>query len=226
MEAHHMRFLKTTSAAIAMSLAAAAPFAAHASGVDVFNEGFDNISSLPGWVQVNKSIPVGNAWFQGNSGIFPAQSGASNSYIAADYLSAESGTGLVDTWLITPVINLSGASTFSFFTRGANDPGFTDHLQVFFEAGTGTDVTGFTSLLAFAGSSNGAYPTAWTQFSTDFDYTGAARFAFHYVGDASTLNYIGIDSVKVISAVPEPASALMLGLGLGALGLLRRRSLK
>jgi hypothetical protein len=224
MEAHHMRFLKTTTAAVALSLAAAAPFAARAAGVEVFNEGFNNVSSLPGWVQVNHSVPAGNGWFQGNGGIFPAQSGLSNAYIAADYLSAQFGSGTVDTWLITPVINLSGASTFSFFTRAANDPGFSDHLQVYFEAGTGIDVAGFTNLLASAGNS-GAYPTAWTQFSTDFDYTGAARFAFHYVGDASTLNYIGIDSVKVISAVPEPVSALMLGLGLGALGLLRRRSL-
>ncbi|MGZ5201701.1 MAG: choice-of-anchor J domain-containing protein [Telluria sp.] len=215
--------MKTLTAAIALSLAATAPMAARADNVEVFNEGFDSVPNFPGWVQVNNSVPAGNGWFEGNPTVFRAQAGAGNSYIAASYLSAQFGSGTVDTWLITPVINLNGASTFSFFTRGASDPGFSDQLQVYFAGGTGTAVGGFTNLLATIG--DGAYPTAWTQYSSDFDFTGAGRFAFHYVGDASTLNYIGIDSVKVISAVPEPAPALMLGLGLGAVGLLRRRSL-
>jgi hypothetical protein len=216
-----MRSFKTITAGLALSLAATAPFAARADGVEVFNEGFNNVSSMPGWVQVNHSSPVGNGWFQGNPAIFSAQSGPGNSYIGADFLSAAFGSGSVDTWLITPVINLSGSSSFSFSTRAASDPGFYDNLQVYFEPGTGTDPNGFTSLLVSPG--NGTYPTSWTQYSGFFDFTGAGRFAFRYVGDASTLNYIGIDSVKVVSAVPEPASALMLGLGLGALGLLRRR---
>ncbi len=217
-----MTQLKTRSAAAVLALAAALPLAVHAAPTEVFSEGFDNIAHLPGWVQVNNSAPAGNGWFQGNTAIFGAQAGPNGSYIAANYLSAQFGSGMVDSWLITPVINLYGASTFSFFTRGAGDPGFADTLQVYFSPGTGTDVGGFTGHLATVGA--GGYPGAWTQVSTDFSFMGAGRFAFHYAGDAGTLDYIGIDSVRVLSAVPEPASALMLGLGLGALGLLRRRA--
>jgi len=50
--------------------------------ITVLSEGFDNVSDLPaaGWAQVNdSSAPVGTSWFQGNSGIFAASSGASNS---------------------------------------------------------------------------------------------------------------------------------------------------
>jgi hypothetical protein len=217
-----MTSLKTITAAVAMALAAAAPLAARAGGVEVFNEGFDNASNLPGWIQLNNSFPAGNGWFQGNSGIFGAQAGAASSYIAANYLSAQGGIGTVDTWLITPVINLSGASTFSFFTRGASDPGFFDNLDVYFAGGSGTDPGNFSNLIATIAP--GTYPTSWTEYTAGLNFNGSGRFAFHFQGDATGLNYIGIDSVKVISAVPEPASALMLGLGLGALGLLRRRA--
>ena len=214
---------KTLTAALALALAAAIP-AALAAPVEVFSEGFNNINHLPGWVQLNHSTPQGNGWFQGNTAIFGAQSGPNGSYIAANYLSAQFGSGTVDSWLLTPVIKLYGASTFSFFTRSAGDPGYTDTLQVYFSPGAGTDAGAFTDLLATIGG--GAYPGAWTQVSTDFSFMGAGRFAFHYTGDASTLDYIGIDSVRVLSAVPEPSSALMLGLGLGAVGLLRRRARK
>lgn len=213
-----MKRLRTLAAALAL---AAAPFAVHAAPVVVFSEGFDN-SKLPGWVQVNHSSPPGNGWFQGNAAIFGAQAGSS--YIAANYLGAQSGSGTVDSWLISPLVSLYGASTFSFFTRSAGDPGYADTLQVYFSPGAGTDVGAFSDRLATIGA--GGYPSAWTQVSSDFTFTGAGRFAFRYTGDASTLDYIGIDSVRVLSAVPEPSSALMLGLGLGALGLLRRRAAK
>jgi hypothetical protein len=40
------------------------------------------------------------------------------------------------------------------------------------------------------------------------------------------LNYIGLDTVRVVSAVPEPSVYLSLVMGLGALSLLRRRFVK
>ena len=49
---------------------------------------FENISSLPteGWVSINDSTVVGGTgWFQGNAGVFSAQSGTPTSYIAANF---------------------------------------------------------------------------------------------------------------------------------------------
>jgi hypothetical protein len=216
-----MKTLKTLTASAAFSVAALAPLAARAQTTDVLNEGFSTVSTLPGWVQVNNSSPAGTGWFQGNTSVFMAQAGAGDSYAAANYLSAQNGMGSVDNWLITPTLNLSGNSTLSFFTRSAGDPNYNDRLEVRIGYGSGTDISNFNNVLTTVG--NGGYPTDWLQNMIDFSANGTVRLAFRYVGDASTLDYIGLDSVRVISAVPEPSLALMLGLGLGALGLMRRK---
>jgi len=61
----------------------------------VVNEGFDDIITLPSvdWVQINHSVPLGTTgWFQGNGAVFPAQSGAQTSYIAANFDNADGPT--------------------------------------------------------------------------------------------------------------------------------------
>jgi hypothetical protein len=61
----------------------------------VVNEGFDDIMTLPSvdWVQINHSVPFGTTgWFQGNGAVFPAQSGAQTSYIAANFSNADRPT--------------------------------------------------------------------------------------------------------------------------------------
>lgn len=209
---------KTLFATAALSLAALGSTAARADGVEVLNEGFDNVSALNGWVQVNNSVPPGSGWFQGS--LFPAQAGPANSYAAANFLGAANGSGNVDNWLITPTLDLSGATTLSFFTRTDGTPGFNDVLQVLYSSGSGTDPSGF-SLLTTVGGTAG-YPSDWTQFSASLDASGSGRFAFRYVGPADTLNYVGLDTVSVITAVPEPSSWMMLALGAGLLPLLGR----
>jgi hypothetical protein len=74
-----MKPVNSLFAAAAFSLAALGATAAQAAGVEVLNEGFGNVSGLSGWSQVNNSVPPGTAWFQGNSGIFPAQAGPADS---------------------------------------------------------------------------------------------------------------------------------------------------
>ena len=164
-------------------------------------------------------MPAGSGWFQGS--LFPAQSGAANSYAAANFLGAANGTGNVDNWLITPTLDLSGPTVLSFFTRTDGTPGFNDVLEVRYSSGSGTDPSGFTTLLATIGGAAG-YPSDWTQFSASLDVSGSGRFAFRYFGPADTLNYVGLDSVSVVTAVPEPSSWIMLALGTGLLPLFGR----
>jgi hypothetical protein len=116
-----MKPVNSLFAAAAFSLAALGTPAAQAAGVEVLNEGFGNVSGLSGWAQVNNSVPVGDGWFQGNADIFPAYAGDADSYAAANYLGAANGSGPVDNWLITPVLDLSGNTVLSFFTRHAGN---------------------------------------------------------------------------------------------------------
>lgn len=214
---------KTMLAAATFSLAALGSTAAHAAGLEVLNEGFGSVSGLNGWVQVNDSLPPGSSWFQGNPGVFAAQAGAADAYAAASYLGAANGSGSIDNWLITPTLDLSGTTVLSFCSRADSVSGFNDVLEVRFSSGAGTDPSGFTTLLATLGG-NTAYPTDWQQFSATLEASGSGRFAFRYVGPADSLNYVGLDTVSVVTAVPEPASWTMLVLGAGLLALLGRTS--
>lgn len=221
-----MKTLKSCVSAGVLALAVIAPGSANAvakPGLQVLDEGFDDVPALPGWTFANNSVPAGNSWFQGNAAIFGAQSGAADSYAAASYLGAEAGLGVVDNWLITPVLSLTGITNLSFWTRNEALAGFNDVLEVRFASGSEGGTTSFTTLLGTIGGESG-YPADWTQWSGNLNVEGEGRFAFRYVGAADTLNYIGLDTVRVVTAVPEPSAFAMLALGLGAFGVMRRKS--
>lgn len=207
--------------ALALALFASIPAQA-ATGTTVLNEGFDDVTALEGWSQYNNSFPQGQGWLQGNAGQFDAQSGSANSFVATSFLGATDGIGSVDNWLISPLLNLTGTTLLSFFSRSVGSPGFSDLLEVRFDQGLGT----FDTLLATVGAYS-TYPDSWTAFSASLNVEGSGRFAFRYVGDADALDYIGIDTVSVLTCVPEPSSWLMLALGMaGVAGVttMRRRT--
>lgn len=208
------------SAAGALALALLAPVAAHAAtGITVLNEGFNDVNTLEGWSQVNDSYPQGQGWSQGNAGVFAAHSGAADSFFANSYLGAENGVGTVDSWLISPLLNLTGTTLLSFYTRSAGTAAYSDQLEVLFDQGAGT----FDTLLTTIGGYT-AFPDTWTRYNASLTVEGSGRFAFRYLGDAAALDYIGLDTVRVLTAVPEPSSWLMLALGLAGVAALRRRA--
>lgn len=200
--------------------AACAAHTTQTAGTGVLSEDFTNLADSPGWVRINRSVPPGAPWQQGNPAIFPAHTGAPDNYAAASCLSAAHGIGLVNNWLITPTLTLSGVSTLSFITSRERVDGFDDLLEVRFGRGSDTDTAAFDTLLASIGGATD-FPAQWQPWHLDMTVDGTGRFAFRYLGDATRLSHVGIDTVRVVTRLPEPTSRLLLASGLGVLGLLR-----
>jgi hypothetical protein len=181
------------------------------------DEGFDNITILPGWVMINHSQPLGmDGWFQGLDTVFSAFDGASTAYIAANFNNT-SGVGTISNWLLTPQLRLESGSTLTFYTRTEVST-FPDRLQVRMSTngastnvGTGAfDVGDFTNLLLDINPTYtiGGYPETWTQFTVDVSGTPPGtlgRLAFRYFvenggPDGTRSDYIGID--RAVYTVP------------------------
>jgi hypothetical protein len=193
-----------------------------------FTENFADITTLPaqGWVTINSSTPVGTTgWFQGNQNVFPAQAGANNSYIAADFHNT-TGANTISNWLLMPPRTFYNGNTLRFWTRTRADIPFPDRLEVRFSAngastnvGTGATAVGdFTTLLLSINPNLevGGYPSNWTPFTVTISglplcgFSGLrGRIAFRYFvtnagpgGENS--DYIGIDSVYLDTSSPDP----------------------
>ena len=201
-------------------LAALTLAAAQGAGAQILSESFDSFPALApaGWVFANLSSSPQQGWFAGNSGVFAAQAGAPGSYAAANFASTSAITGTISNWMITPAVTLAGGEELTFWAR-AGSVDYADGLTVRLNP-TGTTATGdFTlTLMSLA-----AVPAQWTQYTLAIPALGGpvgARIAFEYTSpDAFDANYLGIDSVAL---VPEPGTALLLGLGAVALSLRRR----
>ena len=192
-------------------------------------EGFDDITTLPaaGWVQINHSTTIGTTgWFQGNDAVFPSQSGATNSYIGANFNNT-TGTNTISNWLLTPPVTLQNGATMTFWTRTTTANPFPDRLQVRMSTNgasqnvgtTATDVGDFTTLLLDIDPTYtvGGYPEVWTQMTVTITGVPSAtlgRLAFRYFVEnggptGANSNYIGIDTFQfngACGATPTPGT--------------------
>jgi len=214
----------------------------HAGAVDLV-EGFDNIADLPskGWSLQNLSSPLGSTnWFQGNSLVFDAQAGPTDSYIGANFNNT-AATGDISNWAITPTLTYSNGDTFTFYTRTVAESTFADRLQVRMSTNggssdvgnTATSVGDFSILLEEINPalSTGGYPEIWTQFVVTVSGLGgptSGRIAFRYFvtnggSEGANSNYIGIDSLTITTAVPEPSTFALAAIGAVMIGVAGRR---
>lgn len=197
----------------------------------VITQGFDTVSGTPpcvaGWSCQNLSDDTGvlhTDWFQGNSDIFPAQAGANNAYIGANFENT-ANVGTISNWLITPLVNFNPGAVLTFYTRTVNIPEFADRLEVRISTNGGSVNVGATSAsvgdfttLIFTVNPNlllstgvcppaptDGYPNVWCQISLasaqGIPTSGSGRIAFRYfvtnVGPVAGVNhadYIGIDT--------------------------------
>lgn len=219
-----MRKLKINTLAAMATILLASGIAAGPASASVISTGFETGDPLSDWFTGNFSSPAGSGWFQGNTGIFSAQGGSADSYLAANFLSAAGGVGTINNWLVTPVFDQLGNIALSFWARTA-DPGFSDRLQVLYNDTGSLNVADFNQVVLDINSTEApdGFPMDWTLFSVNLQGNyGLGRFAFVYrSSDAQNADYIGLDTVN-ITTVPEPGTLALLSLGLISLALRRR----
>ncbi len=201
-------------------------------------EGFEVVVPA-GWTVTNNSTTVGlTGWFQGNDAVFSAQAGTSTSYAGANF-NATTGAGTISDWLIAPTLTFNNGDVVSFYTRTVSAPAFADRLELRFSNVGGTDVGATpTSVGTFAlllsvnpTLTSTGYPNAWTQYTSTISglsgpTSGAIAFRYFVTDGGPSGNnsdYIGIDSLTITGAVPEPTTWLLMGLGMGVVALRRRQ---
>ena len=178
----------------------------------LYSNNFDG-GALNGMTTANSSTPGGTtSWFQGVPEIFAAQSGAADSYLAANFNSAPAG-GTISNMLSTGYLVTSGNVVLTFWAKGANDAGFEDHFKVDYETLGGVKTMLAADITAAAD---------WTQYTYFLGTNGSGRFNITYFGAADASDYLGIDTLAV--NVPEPSSVALMGVALAGLVASRRKA--
>ena len=172
--------------------------------IDNFN-GSNTVASLQsrGWIVVDNdgggTVP---AWFQGNSSVFTSLEGPDSGYVGSNFLGSNS-SGLVDQWLITPLLTVSMDDTLFFWARSAQQSGFNDSIFVFYNSTGSTSLANYQFLFGAKLDINN-----WTAYFVHFGSTGTFRIAIRYfVNNAPMLaDYIGLDLFEIHHKLNYPAT--------------------
>jgi hypothetical protein len=233
--------------ALSPVLAAVALACAGVSSAASLSEGFDTVASgvyatagspVAGWTALNVSTTPGSTgWFQGNDTVFSAFSGASTSYIGANFNNT-TGNSTINSWLWTPSLTFNNGDVIRFYTRTTDTPAYPDRLELRFSTGAVVNPSGPTSVGSFStlllsvnpNLTTSGYPNTWTLYSATISGLSgptAGNVAFRYFVTSggplgANSDYIGIDSFS-ITPVPEPATYGLMGLGIAGVLLAARR---
>lgn len=204
----------------------------------VYNQPSDNDN--PQWKQGFVQGPGADALG------FNAYQGTPRSYAsiswAAGYNSNTQTWSFINSWLITPEFTMNNGDTISFFTRqtdyyNGQTPSYPNSLDVRLSTngastniGSGPSGVGdFTTSLVSVNLalSDTGYPETWTQYTatiTGLSGPTQGRIGFQYALDPanSVGSYIGVDSFSY-TAVPEPSSFVLIGMGLAGVAYRRTR---
>ncbi|MDZ4814222.1 MAG: choice-of-anchor J domain-containing protein [Pseudomonadota bacterium] len=216
--------------------AASSAFAPNAT----ITQAFDVVAGMPpcpvGWICTNNSTPLGTSnWFQGNPAVFPAQAGATNAYIGANFNSV-AGANDISNWLISPAVQFGTGSELRFWSRvNTGSSVYPDRLEIRLSTtgsntgGTNASTGDFSILLgtinptlsnvagscvvpAAAPNATG-YPETWCEYrlttAQNIPLTGSGRIGFRYFvingGTGANSNYIGIDTFSFVEGVVDVA---------------------
>lgn len=130
-------------------------------------------------------------------------------------------TFLIATAAVTAAASssLAAGPEVEVLNEGFGNPAGLDRLNHGFPPDA--DASGVDTLPIPAGDD--ALPAEWRRWSADLTVEGEVRFAFRYLGDPTALGAVGLDTVRVVTAVPEPAGLLVLASSLGVIALMQRR---
>jgi len=173
--------------------------------------------SIPGWTVVGGGgVAIVSGTFSQECCTFPAEDGAQWLDLTGDL--SNSVEGVEQTVASTAGTNY----TLSFWIGNIFDP-----TGIFGTTSAVNVIAGGTSLGTFTNGSTITGTQVWQKFTTSFTATGSSTTIDFLNADSTNDNSNGLDNVVLTAdtiGVPDPGTLSLVGLGIIAIGIVRRRA--